>query len=93
MSKFKKAISIMIVVLFSISMLSVTGCGWKPSEEDIKALEETKDAALSAEQSLEDKKADRMDLEKKVSAKKAELEKAKADKAKVKMQVEETSAE
>ena len=90
MKKFKKTISLMIIVLFAISMLSVTGCGWKPSEEDIKALEETKAAALAAEKTLEEKKAERMDLEKKVQAKKAELEKAKADKEKVKMHTEQS---
>ena len=93
MRKFKKTMCIVIIVLFSISMLSITGCGWKASEEDIKALEETKDAALAAEKSLEDKKAERMDLEKKVAEKKAELEKVTADKEKVKMQVAEDSTE
>jgi multidrug resistance efflux pump len=89
MKRFRKTLSLLIIVLFSVSMLTVTGCGWKPSEEDIKALEETKAAALAAEKTLEEKKAERMDLEKKVQAKKAELEKAKADKEKVKMHVEE----
>lgn len=88
MKKFRKTICLIIIVLFSISLLSVTGCGWKPSEEDIKALEETKSAALAAEKSQEEKKAERMDLEKKVNAKKAELAKIKADKEKVKMHVE-----
>lgn len=93
MRKFKKTMCLLLIVLFSISMLSITGCGWKASEEDIKALEETKDAALAAEKSLEDKKAERMDLEKKVAAKKAELEKVKADKEKVKAQVAEEGTE
>lgn len=93
MRKFKKTISLLLIVLFSISMLSITGCGWKAGEEDIKALEETKDAALAAEKSLEDKKAERMDLEKKVAAKKAELEKVSADKEKVKAQVAEKGTE
>ena len=75
MKRFRKTLSLLIIVLFSVSMLTVTGCGWKPSEEDIKALEETKAAALAAEKTLEEKKA--------------ELEKAKADKEKVKMHVEE----
>ena len=64
-------------------------CGWKASEEDIKALEETKEAALSAEKALEEKTSERMDLEKKVAAKNAELAKVKADKEKVKMKVAE----
>jgi predicted exporter len=93
MRKFKKTISLLLIVLFSISMLSITGCGWKASEEDIKALEETKEAALAAEKSLEEKTSERMELEKKVAAKKAELEKVTADKEKVKMKVAEAQAE
>ena len=93
MRKFKKTMCILMIVLFSISMLSITGCGWKASEEDIKALEETKEAALAAEKSLEGKTSERMDLEKKVAAKKAELEKVKADKEKVKMKVAEEGTE
>jgi len=89
MTKFKKTISLGLIVLFSISMLSITGCGWKASEEDIKALEETKEAALAAEKAMEEKTSERMDLEKKVAAKNAELAKVKADKEKVKMKVAE----
>jgi len=82
----------MMVLIFGVAMISVTSCTWHPSEEEIKALEETKSAALSAEKSQADKKAERQELERKVAAKKAELEKAKADKAAVQQHVDQTNA-
>ena len=83
-----KAIKVFLLVLFGLSTITVTSCGWKPSEEDIKQLEETKSAALSAEKTLADKKAERQELEAKLRAKKAELEKVKKDKENVQKHVE-----
>lgn len=83
-----KTLSLVVVVFFTLSLLSVTACGWKPSEKDIQALEETRAAALAAEKTQEEKKSERMDLEKQVNAKKAELQKLEADKEKVKKHVE-----
>lgn len=80
MKKFK----IVMIGLASIAMLSLSSCKWKPSEEQIKTLEETRSAALSAEKTLAQKKAERQDWEKKVAAKKAELQKLQADKENVK---------
>lgn len=74
---------IFMLALISVAMLSLTSCKWKPSEEQIKTLEETKAAALSAEETLQKKKAERQEWEKKVAAKKAELEKLKKDKENV----------
>lgn len=85
----KKILSFVVLLLFT---LSITSCGWKAGEEDIKALEETKSAALAAEKTLSDKKAESQDLSKQVEAKKAELEKIKADKEKVLKRVAETQA-
>jgi len=76
------------LILFTISLFSLTSCGWKPSEEDIKKLEETKSAALSAEKTLADKKKEVKDLEAKVAAKKKDLEKLKSDKDKVMQSVQ-----
>jgi len=83
-----KAIKVFLLILFGLSTITVTSCGWKPSEEDIKQLEETKSAALSAEKTLADKKAERQELEAKLRAKKAELEKVKKDKENVQKHVE-----
>jgi Flp pilus assembly protein TadB len=79
MRKFK----IVMIGLASIAMLSLSSCKWKPSEEQIKTLEETKAAALSAEKTLAEKKAERQEWEKKVAAKKAELQKLQNDKQNV----------
>jgi septal ring factor EnvC (AmiA/AmiB activator) len=78
----------MMVLIFGVAMVTVTSCAWHPSEEEIKALEETKSATLSAEKSVADKKVERQELERKVAAKKAELEKVKADKASVQQHVD-----
>ena len=80
MKKFK----IVMIVFASIAMLSLSSCKWKPSEEQVKTLEETKAAALSAEKTLAQKKTERQDWEKKVAAKKTELQKLQADKDSVK---------
>lgn len=74
---------VLLAILFGVATISLTSCGWKASEEEKQQLEETRDAALSAEKTLADKKAEKADLEAKVAAKKAELEKVKADKASV----------
>ncbi len=74
---------IFMLAVISVAMLTLTSCKWKPSEEQIKTLEETKAAALSAEETLQKKKAERQEWEKKVAAKKAELEKLQKDKESV----------
>lgn len=83
-----KKLKILLILVFGLSTISLTSCGWKPSEEEIKTLEETRSAALAAEKKLAEKKAERQELESKVRAKKAELEKIKADKAAVDNHIE-----
>ena len=63
------SIKLLVISLFLIIGLSLSSCGWKPSEEEIQALEETRSAALDAEKTQQEKKA--------------ELEKAKAELEKV----------
>ncbi len=88
-----KSLRIFLILLFGVSTISITSCGWKPSDKEIKQLEETKSAALSAEKTLADKKAERQDLENKVRAKKAELEKVQKDKQNVQNHVNEQNAQ
>jgi septal ring factor EnvC (AmiA/AmiB activator) len=76
-----------IVSALVIGSLMV-GCTSHPDEEQIKTLEETKSAALSAEKTLADKKKERADLEKQVEAKKAELAKVKAEKERVQQKLQ-----
>jgi hypothetical protein len=81
----KQIFSIKLLVISAILILglSLNSCGWKPSEEEIQTLEETRSAALDAEKAYQDKKSEADDLQRQVDQKKAELEKVKAEKAKV----------
>lgn len=88
MERFKKAFTSILLVLFVFGTLMVTSCTKHPNEEQIKALEETKSAALAAEQTHAEKTKERQTLEREVKAKEAELAKIKADKEKVKQFLE-----
>jgi hypothetical protein len=78
-------------IFLSIGLLVglLASCASHPDEDQIKALEETKAAALSAEQSLAQKKQESGDLAAKLEAKKAELEKVKKEKELVLQRLEE----
>ena len=88
MERLRKAFTSILLVLFAIGTLAVTSCTKHPNEEQIKMLEETKSAALAAEQTLAEKTKERQALEREVKVKEAELEKIKADKEKVKQFLE-----
>ena len=77
------------VLLFAGFLAS---CASHPDEDQIKALEETKAAALSAEQTLAQKKQESSDLTAQLEAKKAELEKVKKEKELVLQRLEEKKA-
>jgi septal ring factor EnvC (AmiA/AmiB activator) len=77
------------VLLFAGFLAS---CASHPDEDQIKALEETKAAALSAEQTLSQKKQESSDLAAQLEAKKAELEKVKKEKELVLQRLEEKKA-
>ena len=79
MKKRTFSIKLLVISLFLITGLSLSSCGWKPSDEEIKALEETRSAALEAEKTAQEKKAQADNLQMQVDQKKAELEKAKAE--------------
>ncbi len=82
----------LLLALFMVAGL-MTACSSSPDEEQIKMLEETKTAALAAEQTLADKKQEASDLEAKCQAKKQELEKVKTEKAMVLQKLEAKKAE
>lgn len=82
------SLKLLVISTFLILGLSLTSCGWKPSEEEIRTLEETRAAALDAEKAHQEKKAEADDLQRQVDQKKAELDKAKAEKEKVNAAVE-----
>jgi hypothetical protein len=69
------AAAIMLVLLFSFA-----GCTKYANEQQLQALEETKAAALAAEEALADCKGETTTLEGKLAEKKKELENAKKEK-------------
>ncbi|OQX77062.1 MAG: hypothetical protein B6D61_07770 [Bacteroidetes bacterium 4484_249] len=88
MERLRKVFTSILLVLFVFGTLAVTSCTKHPNEEQIKLLEETKSAALAAEQTHAEKTKERQDLERQVKAKEDELAKIKADKEKVKQFLE-----
>lgn len=79
-----KVVSWGLAAGFALSLGVSTGCTKHPNEEQLQALEETKQAALSAEQTLEQKKREKSDLERQLEQKKRELQKAKDEQEAVK---------
>lgn len=84
----RKTLAWLMVASFAGSLLLATGCTRHPNEEQIKKMEETRAAALSAEQKVESTRQERQRLEGQLSAKKAELEKVKKEKAEVEKRVQ-----
>jgi septal ring factor EnvC (AmiA/AmiB activator) len=83
---FSKVKVSLVAALFCCLLFS---CAKKPNEEQIKALEETKAAALTAEKSLADKQRERSELEANCEAKKKELDQVKLEKETVLQKLEE----
>lgn len=81
------------ILTVSALVFLMASCGWKASEEEIQTLEETRSAALAAEKTQQDKKAEADDLQRQVDAKKAELERVKAEKEKVTQALEARKAD
>jgi len=71
---------------FCVCLMTVGGCTKYASPDDLKKLDETNRAAVSAERDLEQIKAERMKVERELAAKQKELEAAKAEFEKVKNQ-------
>lgn len=80
MSKFRKLLGILMVSVFSLSLLFSTGCTRHPNADQIKALEEARSACLSSEQKLSEKQKEREALEGKLAQKKTELDNVKKEK-------------
>ena len=78
----------MIVVIASITCLLATfllsGCTKHPNEEQLNTLEETKKAALAAEDGLAKKQQEKADVENELAETKQKLEDAKSEKEAVK---------
>lgn len=80
MFKLKRAVSLLVLVGFVFSVLAITGCTRYANEKQLQTLDETKTAALSAEQKVEDLKAEKAKLQKELEAQKTKLEGVKTEK-------------
>ncbi|MDZ7412057.1 MAG: hypothetical protein ONB15_00810 [candidate division KSB1 bacterium] len=68
------AVAMLLLVVFAM------GCAKHPSQEQLSKLEETKQAALAAEDQLKAKDAEKASLEQQLAAKKQELAKCQEEK-------------
>lgn len=84
MNKIYKSVILSTVSLFLISSFSFMGCTKHPNAEQLQALEEQKNAALSAEQTLEECRGEESRLQSELNQKRTELEETKAELAAVK---------
>ena len=83
--KMKKMIPVFVV---AGALILSFGCTKHPNEEQIRVMEETRTAALSAEQKLEDMKKQCDDLEKELAQKQEQAQKAKDQKAAVEQRLQ-----
>lgn len=83
MGKLSKAMAALAMVALMAVSLAWTGCARHPSQEQLQALEETKQAALAAERQLSECQKEKADLEKQLKAKQNELAKVKSEKSMV----------
>ncbi len=89
----KKITQVLMVSAIAASLIFATSCTRHPNEEQIKKLEETRAAALSAEQKLEQKRQERQSLEQQLAQKKQELEKVKKQKEEVQKRLQNWKSE
>lgn len=87
MRKTLRAIAVFAAIICFVGTLLISGCTKHPNEEQMNTLEETKKAALSAEDELAKKQQEKADLENELAEKNAQLEKAKEEKAAIKSQL------
>lgn len=80
MSKIMKAISVLVLLAFMLGSLTLTGCTKYANEDQLKLLDETKAAALAAEEKIGELESEKAGLERELQAKKAELDKANKEK-------------
>ncbi|MDZ7315382.1 MAG: hypothetical protein ONB24_04590 [candidate division KSB1 bacterium] len=76
----KKSMAAMMVIVLLAAVFVMTGCTKYAKQEQLQKLEETKSAALAAEKSLNDCKAETAKLEDELAKQKQALEDMKAEK-------------
>jgi len=87
MLRLRNVVVLLLAVLFMVSSFSFMGCTKRPNAEQLQALEEQKNAALSAENSLEECRREKSRLESQFAQKKQELEDAKTELENVKQRL------
>ena len=80
MTKFMKVVSIAVLLAFMFGTLTITGCTKYANEEELRALDDQKAAALAAEKKVQDMESEKSNLERELQSKKAELDKVKKEK-------------
>ncbi len=80
MSKAIRTVASVSIAALILLSLSIVGCTSRPDEEQLQLLDETKAAALAAEQKLADCQSNNEDLSAQLAEKKDELEAVKQEK-------------
>ena len=88
MSTFEKVRKVILVLVVGGALTLSFSCTKHPNDEQIRVMEETRSAALSAEQKLEETKQQCNDLEKELAQKQQRAQKAKDQKAAVEQRVQ-----
>lgn len=89
MKSASKPIVMILFVLFLLFSFSFVGCTKHPNAEQLQALQEQKNAALSAEKTLDAKRQERNELQSELQKKKQELADTQAELEKVKQRLAE----
>jgi len=84
MKKIKNAFIILMLVVFTSSVFFSVGCTKYASQDDLKTLDEVRQAAISAEKELDKVKSERQQLEKELVVKQQDLKNAEQELEKVK---------
>ncbi len=82
---------VLIGGLAAFSLLAMA-CGGGPSQEELQTLVETRQAAESAEEQVQELQQQKRDLEDQLQSKKEDLERAKAEKARVEKAIEKSKS-
>jgi hypothetical protein len=88
MRKARRFISLLLITSILFLGLYFSGCTKHPNQEQLLRLEEQKKAALAAEDQLDKLRREKADFENQLAKKKADLEKAKQEKAAVQQRLE-----
>ena len=84
-----KTATVLTAIAVLLVMFALTGCSNKPNEEELKALEEVKAAALAAEDAQAKCESEKSDLESTLADKKQTLNEMKEEKEVVTERLEE----